>query len=246
MNGPIATSQAAGSAQQAASVAFGRPSAGPPEKVSPVSEGDRSRSSVRDEAGPPEKTQSNPAAPGRKDGAGGSAKTQAPPYFVEFRPVEAEGAGRCRQTGSSEDALTSPLESRSDEERETLPLPGDSSAPAPREALAEALAAAKARWIEVNQEVLEANTLPGQSPPDSPQDAAPVKGGDIMETRRTSSPTEQASSPKVPDSAPPSGKGSPDVEVGDGPRGRLAILYENLATSLSNPHPTKPLIDVFV
>jgi hypothetical protein len=78
------------------------------------------------------------AAPERKAEVGGSAKTQAPPYFVEIRPGEAEGAGGGRQAGSSEDA------------------------PPPHEALAEALAAAKARWVEVNQEVLEANPHPAK------------------------------------------------------------------------------------
>lgn len=168
MHGPISTSEAAGPAQQAASLPFRSPSVGPPEKVPPVSESNRPRSSGRDEAGLPGKVNQDPEFKDRKVEMGGPEKTQSPPTFVERRP-------------------------------------GGSSAPPPHVALAEALAAAKARWVEVNQEVLEANTLPGHSLPDSPH-----------------------------------------VEVNDGLQRRLAIHYENLATSLSNPHPTKPVIDLFV
>ena len=53
MDGPISTSEAAGPAQQATSIPFRSPSVGAPEKVPPVLEGDRSRSSVQDEQGLP-------------------------------------------------------------------------------------------------------------------------------------------------------------------------------------------------
>ncbi len=274
MDGPISTSEAAGPAQQAASVPFRSPSVGPPEKVPPVSEGNRSRSSVRDEAGLPGKIHSNPAAPDRKAGARGSAKTQSPPLFVEFRPGEAEDSGRGRQTGASQEAspnpvkgdgkergqpvpadqgsagnrseIKNPFESGADQGRESLPLPGDSSAPAPREALTEALAAAKARWAEVNQEALEANTLPGQPLPDPSSDAAPAEDRDITDTRRTPSTADVGFSSKAPDPTAPTAKDSPDVEMSNGLQRQLTIRYENLATSLSNPHPTRPVIDLFV
>ena len=209
MDGPISTSEAAGPAQRATSVPFRNPSVGPPEKVPPVSEGNRSRSSVQDEAGLPEKTNRNPAARNRKTGAGESAKTEPPPYFVELRP-------------------------------------GETSTPAPREFLAEALAAVKARWAEVNREALEANTLPGQPLPDSPRDAAPVEGRDITDTPRTSSAEDVGFSSKALNPTASSGKGSPDVEMSDGLQHQLTVRYENLVTSLSNPHPTRPVIDLFV
>jgi len=71
-----------------------------------------------------------------------------------------------------------------------------------REVIADALAAAKALWAEVNQKAL--------------------------------------------DPTAPSGKDSSDVEMNNGLQRQLTIRYENLATSLSNPHPTKPVIDLFV
>ena len=101
--------------------------------------------------------------------------------------------------------------------REALPLPGESSTPPPRMFLAEALAAAKARWAEVNEEALEASTLPGQP---------------LAE--------------KAPGPTAPSGKDSTDAEMASGLQRRLTIRYENLATSLSNPYPTRPVIDLFV
>ncbi len=209
MDGPISTNEAAGLAQQAASVPFRSPSVGPPEKVPPVSEGNRSRSSVRDEAGLPGRMNSNPAARDQKAEVGGPAKTQEPAYFVE-------------------------------------PLPGDTSAPTPRELLAEALAAAKARWAEVNQEALEANTLPGQPLPDPSRDTVPAGNRGITDTPHPSSPADTGFSSKAPDSRAPSGKDSPDVEMASGLHRQLTIRYESLATSLSNPHPTKPVIDLFV
>jgi hypothetical protein len=237
MDGPISTSEAAGPAQQATSIPFRSPSVGPPEKVPPVLEGDRSRSSVQDEESLPGKIRRKPAARDRKAEAGGPAKTQSPPYVVELRPGQAEDSGKGTQTGSSRGAAASSLESGTDKDREPPPLPGGSSTPAPREVLAEALAAAKARWAEVNQEALEANALPDQPLPDSPHGAATTEGRDITDTHFSS---------RVPDLAAPSAKDSPDVEMSRGFHHRVTILYENLATSLSNPHPTKPLIDVFV
>jgi hypothetical protein len=79
------------------------------------------------------------------------------------------------------------------------------------------LAAAKARWAEVNEEALEASTLPGQP---------------LAE--------------KALDPTAPSGKDSRDAEMASGLQRRLTIRYENLATSLANPHPTRPVIDLFV
>ena len=225
MDGPMSTNEAAGPAQQATSIPFRNPSVGPAEKVPAVSEGNRSRSSVRDEAGLPGKMNRNPAARDPKTEAGGSEKTQAPPYFVEFRER---------------------LESGTEEGRETLPLPGESSTPAPHEVLAEALAAAKARWAEVNREALEANTLPGQPLPDTPRDAAPVEGRDITDTPRTSSAEDVGFSSRALNPTASSGKDSPDVEMSNGLQHPLTVRYENLVTSLSNPHPTKPVIDLFV
>ncbi len=226
MDGPISTSEAAGPAQQATSIPFRSPSVGAPEKVPPVLEGDRSRSSVQDEQGLPGKINRKPAARDRKAEAGGPAKTQSPPYVVELRPGQAEDSGKGTQTDSSRGAPPSSLESGTDKDREPPPLPGNSSTPAPREVLAEALAVAKARWAEVNQEALEANTLPGQPPPDPSGDAAPAEGRNITDTRRTSS--------------------TPDVEMSSGFLSRLTTRYENLEASLSNPHPAPPIIDVFV
>ncbi len=94
MDGPISTSEVAGPAQQAASVPLRSPAVGTPEKVPPVLEGNRSRSSVRDETGLPGKVNRNPAGRDRKAGAGGPAETQAPPYFLELRPGGGGGFGQ--------------------------------------------------------------------------------------------------------------------------------------------------------
>lgn len=222
MDSTISTSEAAGPAQRAASVPLRSPPVVPPEKVPPVSEGNRSHSSSQDEAGLPEKVNRNPEPQDRKAETGGPAKTQAPPYSVELQPGEAEDSGKVRLTGSSQDAPPSPFKSEADKGREALPLPGDSSAPAPHEVLAEALAAAKALWAEVNQEALEANTL------------------------RTYSTADVEFSSKALGPTAPTGKDSSDVEMSNGLQRQLTIRYENLATSLSNPHPTKPVIDLFV
>jgi len=226
MDGPISTSEAAGPAQQATSIPFRNPSVGAPEKVPPVLEGDRSRSSVQDEQGLPGRINRKPAARDRKAEAGGPAKTQSPPLRCRTPAGAGRGFGQGTQTDSSRGAPPSSLESGTDKDREAPPLPGDSSTPAPREVLAEALAAAKARWAEVNQEALEKNILSGQSLPDPSGDAAPAEGRDLTDTRRTSS--------------------TPDVEMSGGFLRRLTTRYENLEASLSNPHPAPPIIDVFV
>ena len=160
MDGPISTYEAAGPAQRASCTPFRKASVGPPEKVPPVSEGNRPRASDRDEAGLAGKVNRNPEPRDRKAETGGPTETQA------------------------------------------LPLPGESSPPAPHEVLSEALAAARARWAEVNHEALD--------------------------------PTD------------PLGKDSSHTEKSHGLRRQLTLQYENLATSLSNPHPTRPIIDLFV
>ena len=213
------------------------------------------------------------AARDQKAEVGGPAKTQESAYFVELRPGEADDSGRNRQTGSSRDAppgppkregkergqplsadpgsagarseIKEPFKSGADKRREALPLPGDSSAPTPREVLAEALAAAKARWAEVNQEALEANTLPGQPLPDPSRNAVPAENRGITDTPHPSSPVDTGVSSRAPDSRP-SGKDSPNVEMASGLHRQLTIRYESLATSLSNPHPTRPIVDLFV
>ena len=182
MDGPISTSEAAGPAQRAIPIPFRRPPVGPPEKVDPVSEGNRSRASVREETDRPVETIPNALAGDRKAEPETPAETQAPAYYVELRQQE--------EAGSDRDSL-----------------PGKSPEPPAWESLAEALAAAKARWVEVNKETLEANT------PDPT--ALPEKDSRYAQTI-------------------------------DGLQRRLTTPYDLMARSLSNPHPTQPLIDVFV
>jgi hypothetical protein len=160
--------------------------------------------------------------------------------------VVAEETGTGTQTGSSQDPPPSPLQPGTGKGPETLPLPGDSPGSSRHEALAEALAAAKARWAEINKDVLEANALPGQSLPDPTGEAAPAEGRDITDTRRHSSTRDAGFSSKTPDPTALSGKDSPGVEQSDVLHHRLASRYESLAASLSSPHPTQPLIDLFV
>jgi hypothetical protein len=237
MDGPISTSEPAGPAQQAACIPFRRPSVGPPEKVPPVSEGNRPRSAGRDEAGLHGEVSRNPEPQDRKAEMGGPANGKE-----RGRPLPAD-----RGSAGTRSEIKKPFKLETDKDRETLPLTGDSSTPALRKPLAEALAAAKARWAEVNQEALEADILPGQPVADSSSDpAAPAEGRDITDTRRTSSTADMGFSSEALDPTAPSGKDSSEVERSNGLHRRLTIRYENLATSLSNPHPTRPVIDLLV
>jgi hypothetical protein len=182
MDGPISTNEAAGPSQRAIPIPFRTPSVGPPERVPPVSEGSRSRASVRDETDrPPDAVRNSPARDPGPDPAG-PTETQAPPYYVELRSRQGEGA-------------------------EQDPAWEKSPEPPPPESLTEALAAARARWVEVNREILEAGT---PDPKDFPERSAPK------------------------------------VETSDRLHLRLALRYERLATSFADPHPTQPLIDVFI
>jgi hypothetical protein len=152
---------------------------------------------------------------------------------------------------------------QADEEREAVPLPGDPSASTPGEVLGEALANVKERWAEVNQEALNAGTLPVQGeevwaegfdgmedassrPLQEPsRDDAPQEGRDITETRRTASPAEVGFSPLEPEANAAPGEVARGAETQNGLQRQLASRYENLATSLSSPHPTQPIVDLF-
>lgn len=263
MDGPISTNETSGSFQQAASVTFRSPSVGAPEKVPPVTEGDRSRSSRRDETGQSEKMNRNPTPQDQKAEIGRQATAREPAYFVELgptardEPLSADRVSADRLTNRKEAAEAEPAKGR-----ETIPLTGTASSPPPSDVLADALADAKARWAEVNREALQSGILPGRgepvraegvevaedpsSPPVSDSSTTPAEGRGIAETGRTHSPAEVRFPSEALDSAAPSGQGSRGVEADNGLQRQLTSRYENMATSLSNPHPTQPIVDLFV
>jgi hypothetical protein len=119
MDGPISTSESAGSAQQAGFVPVRTLSVGPPERVPPVSEEGRSRSTGRDEVGVPGKAR-NASSGHNKAEQQVEEKTQGPAYIVEIGLPSA-----------------------------------DPSRPKRPDDLTDLLEAAKQRWAEVYEEVLE-------------------------------------------------------------------------------------------
>ncbi len=292
MDGPISTNEAAGSLQQAASISFRSPSVGPPEKVPPVLEGERSRSSGQDETGQSDKMSRSRAGQEQRAEAERAAMKQQPAFFVEFGAREAEHAeeksrletsrelpppplereAEEREEALSADELSSgPLtdqkslfEAGADQGREALSLPGDPSSPSPTEVLSDALANAKARWAEVNQEALESGTLPGQGDPiwaegmevtedlsaqtlsDTSGKAEAAENKNITEAGQASSQAEVGFSAGTQGQAAPTG----EISMGAGPENglqrQLTSRYESVSTSLSSPQPNRPIIDLFV
>ena len=176
MDGPISTSEAAGTPPPFTPAHARSPAPVPTEKVTPVSEDSRSRSAGREEVG-------KPPVQNREAKEQEGTKKQEPVHSIETHRAEADDADKGKKPGSSTDAdlpregraeqqQSSPPESlpleptgngRPESDDDPHPLPGDSSKPEGYGNLADALAAAKKRWAEVNQEALDANTLPGQA-----------------------------------------------------------------------------------
>ncbi len=250
MDGPISTSENAGSFQQAAPVTFRSPSVGPPEKVPPVTEGERSRSPGRDETGSSEKTDRSPLADRERSTGNERTTTKRDPAFcVEFGPGKADSAnGRGRREPSG-DLPPPPLDKKAREAKQKE----------------EALADVKERWAEVNQEALESGVLPGQGEPvwaegtkgteesptrtlsESEDEAADARGKDIADTGRASTPAEVGFASREQDPTTPStGAFQGSEEAENGLQRQLTSRYEAVATSLANPHPTQPIVDLFV
>jgi hypothetical protein len=270
MDGPISTSEVAGTPPPFTPAHVRSPALGPPEKVTPVLEDSRSSSAGREEvAKPPVQNREARELEGTRE--------QEPAHSIETHRAAADDRDKGRKPGSSTDTdhpregrsekrQSSPPESlpleqtgnRKPESEDPHPLPGDSSKPEGYDDLADALAAAKQRWAEVNQEVLEANTLPGQAAEEE-TDGAPR--------------TEEATARHVPPSPDPSRheapsatggdirtpRFSPSTDAGSGTRAasqdvpmssdlhRLSVSrYQSFAMALSNPHQTRPILDVFV
>ena len=195
MDGPISTNESAGSAQQAGFVPVRALSVGPPDKVPPVSEDSRSRSTARDEVGVPGKTYS--ASSGREKAEQPvKEKTQEPAYFVEFPLPSGE-----RESAAVRSAKQHLAEAEPEEGQEPLSLAGDPSQPKRYDDLSDLLEAAKRRWTEVNQDALDRSIPPG--PPHDPM-------------------------------------------LGSGVQRQLATRYQSFAMALSNPHQSRPIVDLFV
>ena len=276
MDGPISTSEVAGASQQFAPVQAQSPSLDPPEKVNPVSEESAPRSSGRDEVGQPAKKSNESSDRNREAEERAEAKTQKPAYTIERHRAEPEdpqeekrvesgfkddsASGRAAQNATKRSPETERSES-------TTPLPEDSSRSERYDDLATAIAAAKERWAEVNEEALEANALPGQgeheeaegdeeteeeaaqhiqSFPDPSRYEAPTANGGVIQTPRFSSPGKTGLTTKALDPSAPLGETPPDVAVNGAHQRQLAIRYQSFAAALSNPHQTRPIIDIFV
>jgi hypothetical protein len=232
MDGPISTSEAPGVSAPFTPAQMLNPGLGPPEKVTPVSKDSRPRSAGRHEVGEsPRGTKGRSSDRSYKAEERGEAGKGKPAYFVEI-----EGAG----TDDGEAAGRRP---EPDENKEPLPLPGDPSRPKRYEDLADAIAAAKERWAEVNREALEANVLPRGGDPS--EDAAAQQGG-VAPSPPFSPPSGKNSGTEpVGESTPP--KRTPgDVTTSRDAENLFVTRYQTLAMALSNPHRTRPLIDLFV
>jgi hypothetical protein len=138
------------------------------------------------------------------------------------------------------------------------PLPGDSSKPQPYDNLADALAAAKERWAEVNQETLEANTLPGKAAEEGIDGARRTEEATAEHAPSSPVPSHHEA-PAVTGADPQNPRFSPSAETGSGKKAtshdvpmsndihrQSVIRYQSFAMALSNPHQTRPIIDVFV
>jgi hypothetical protein len=257
MDGPISTNESAGSAQQAGFVPVRTLSVDSPDKVPPVSEDSRSRSTARDEVGVPGKTYS--ASSGRdKPEQPVKEKTQEPAYFVEFPLPSGE-----RESAAVRSDKQHLAEAEPEEGQEPLSLPGEPSQPKRYDDLSDLLEAAKRRWAEVNQESLEANALPGQSPEEAAEGNEEATAGlspsapdpsrydtqeanrEVIHEHRFSSSADRRSTTKpLNPNAPP---GAPqDPMLGSAVRHQQATRYQSFAMALSNPHQTRPIVDLFV
>jgi hypothetical protein len=126
------------------------------------------------------------------------------------------------------------------------------------------MAEVKARWAEVNQEALASGFPPGQGAPvsaeaeeemeegsrqasaETSRSDAPADGRNVAETLRSVSPTEGGLSAHGVDQEPSSREFSRNAEPKSRLQRQLASRYEHMATSLSNPLPTQPIVDLFV
>jgi hypothetical protein len=205
-------------------------------------------------------------------------KKQEPPHSVETHRAEADDTDKARQSGSSTHA-DHPREGRAEKKQssppESLPLEptgngqpesdddphpllGDSSKPQQYDNLADALAAAKTRWAEVNQEALEANTLPGQAAEEETNGARETEGATAEHVPSSPDPSRHEA-PKATGGEIRTPRFSPSAETGSGTKAasqdvpmssdlhrQSVIRYQSFAMALSNPHQTRPIIDVFV
>jgi hypothetical protein len=138
------------------------------------------------------------------------------------------------------------------------PLPGDSSKPEQYDNLTDALAAAKKRWVDVNQEALDANTLPGhvaEEKTDGARETEEVTAEQVPSSpdpSRHEAPTATGADTRTPrfspsaDTDPRTKAASQDVPMSSDLHRQSVIRYQSFAMALSNPHQTRPIIDVFV
>jgi hypothetical protein len=268
MDGPISTSEAAGTPPPFMPAHARSPALGPPEKVAPVSEDSRPRSAGREEVG-------NPSVRNREDKEKEGARKPEPAYSVEIDRTEADDADRGKRVGSSTDAdhpregiaeqrqssppELLPLEQAGTRQTRTdddpPPLPGDSSKPEQHDDLADALAAAKRRWAEVNQEALEADTLPGEVAEEEADGAEEMTAQQVpssLDPSRHEAPTTKGAHILTTGFSPSADAGSrtkatdQDVATRNELHRQSVIRYQSFAMALSNPHQTRPIIDVFV
>jgi len=271
MDGPISTSEAAGTPPPFTPAHARNPAPGPPEKVPPVSEDRRPRSAGREEVGKPPRR--NRRAEEQEE-----TKKEERAHSTEIDRAATDAADKARQSGSSRDTdpqregrakqkqsnppETLPLDRSGNGQpksyQESYPLPGDSSKPERYDDLADALAAAKRRWAEVNQEALEAHTLPGQTTQqetdgaERPEQVTVHHVPPLSEPSRDEAPTTSVRdipTPRFPTSTQ-AGAGTEvadqDVAMRGDLHGPSVIRYQSFAMALSNPHQTRPVIDIFV
>jgi len=271
MDGPISTSEAAGTPPPFTPAHARNPAPGPPEKVIPVSEDSRPRSAGREEVGKP------PVRDPRAEEHEG-AKKQERAHSIESDRAGPDERGNGKKARSSTDShrghearaeqkQSSPPESlpldrsgnqQPKPEEESYPLPGDASKPERYDDLADALAAAKRRWAEVNQEALEAHTLPRQADDDetdgaeTPEEVTAQHVPPFSDPSRDETPTATAGHTLTPrfspsaDSSDRTEVAHQDVAMGRDLHGPSVIRYQSFAMALSNPHQTRPIIDIFV
>jgi hypothetical protein len=187
--------------------------------VPPVSEGSHSRSSGKKGVTDPGKADRGQAHRNRKPEEQAETKKQDPAYFLEIQGHEDDAPGRA-----------------------PLPPAEDASPPQHYEDLNQAIAAAKARWAEVNREALEAGTLPGEDDPD----ADPTATRDMMQAPPSSSSLDGGSEKNGIDRTTPPGKPPADTSVNHDPMLPFVARYQTFAVALSNPQQARPIIDVFV
>jgi len=271
MDGPISTSEAVGTPPPFTPAHARSPALGPPERVTPVSEDSRSRSAGREEVG-------KPPVQNREAKEQEGTRKQDPAHSTETHRAKADDADKGKKPGSSTDAdhpreglaqqkQSSPPESlrleptgnrQSESDDDPHPLPGDPSKPERYDNLADALAAAKKRWAEVNQEALDANTLPGQAAEEK-TDGAKEAGEVTAEHVPFSQDPSRHEAPRATGRDVHTPRFSPSADTGSGTKAasqddpmssdlhrQSVIRYQSFAMALSNPHQSRPIIDVFV